>query len=64
MDQALRFVFVRRRVIFNKKAQSFALKAVQNLDFNQPPLGVLARWIFFEMTACDAARICEAIGIR
>ncbi|AFR25980.1 hypothetical protein RM11_0237 [Bartonella quintana RM-11] len=47
VEQAVRFGLVRRRVIFNKQAQSVALKAVQNLDFNQPPIGGVSAMNFF-----------------
>ncbi|WP_409361541.1 EVE domain-containing protein [Bartonella heixiaziensis] len=64
VEQALQFAPFRKNVIFNKQAQPIVLKEIQGLKFlTNPQWGMLARRGFFEITAYDAARIREAMGI-
>ncbi|WP_208434342.1 EVE domain-containing protein [Bartonella taylorii] len=65
VEKAPDFIPFRKDVIFNKQAQSVILKEIQDLDFlTNSHWGILVRRIFFEITAYDAARIYEAMGIH
>ncbi|GAA5105741.1 EVE domain-containing protein [Bartonella jaculi] len=64
VEQAPQFTPFRKDVVFNKQAQPVVLKEIQGLEFlTNPHWGMLARQGFFEITAYDAVRIREAMGI-
>ncbi|UNE54621.1 EVE domain-containing protein [Bartonella machadoae] len=64
VEQAPHFIPFRKDVIFNKQAQPVVLKEIEGLKLlKKPHWGMLARRGFFEITAYDANKIREAMGI-
>ncbi|WP_273760632.1 EVE domain-containing protein [Bartonella sp. ML70XJBT.G] len=64
VEQMPHFTPFRKDVIFHKQARSVVLKEIQGLEFlTNSHWGMLARQVFFEITAFDAAKIRKAMGI-